>query len=199
MRAGKVIAVTAPIFFFAEEREIAETAYPGDVIGVPNHGQLRVGDTLTEGEDIHVTGLPAFAPEILRRVRLGDTMKVKQMRQGLQDLAEEGLVQIFKPDIGSNWIVGVVGILQLDVVVDRLKAEYGAEIGFEPVNYATARWIETDPATLQKMIENHRMSIAEDRDDRPVFLFKNAWEVGYIGEKYPDVKFRETREIVHEG
>ncbi|WP_346910303.1 EF-Tu/IF-2/RF-3 family GTPase, partial [uncultured Roseibium sp.] len=199
VRAGKVIAVTAPIFFFAEEREIAETAYPGDVIGVPNHGQLRVGDTLTEGEDIHVTGLPAFAPEILRRVRLGDTMKVKQMRQGLQDLAEEGLVQIFKPDIGSNWIVGVVGILQLDVVVDRLKAEYGAEIGFEPVNYSTARWIETDPATLQKMIENHRMSIAEDRDDRPVFLFKNAWEVGYIGEKYPDVKFRETREIVHEG
>jgi len=199
VRAGKVIAVTAPIFFFAEEREIAETAYPGDVIGVPNHGQLRVGDTLTEGEDIHVTGLPAFAPEILRRVRLGDTMKVKQMRQGLQDLAEEGLVQIFKPDIGSNWIVGVVGILQLDVVVDRLKAEYGAEIGFEPVNYATARWIETDQATLQKMIENHRMSIAEDRDDRPVFLFKNAWEVGYIGEKYPNVKFRETREIVHEG
>ncbi|WP_153771141.1 peptide chain release factor 3 [Labrenzia sp. CE80] len=197
VRAGKQIAVTAPILFFAEEREIAEEAFPGDVIGIPNHGQLRVGDTLTEGEDIHVTGLPAFAPEILRRVRLGDTMKVKQMRQGLQDLAEEGLVQIFKPDLGSNWIVGVVGVLQLDVVVDRLKAEYGAEIGFEPVNVSTARWIETDPATLQKMIETHRMSIANDRDDRPVFLFKNAWEVGYIGEKYPDVKFRETREIVH--
>ena len=191
---------TAPIFFFAEERELAETAYPGDVIGVPNHGQLqRRRHVDARARKSTSPGLPAFAPEVLRRVRLGDTMKVKQMRQGLQDLAEEGLVQIFKPDIGSNWIVGVVGILQLDVVVDRLKAEYGAEIGFEPVNYSTARWIETDQATLQKMIENHRMSIAEDRDDRPVFLFKNAWEVGYIGEKYPDVKFRETREIVHEG
>ncbi len=198
VRAGKSIAVSAPIFFFAEEREIAEEAFPGDVIGVPNHGQLRVGDTLTEGEEIHVTGLPAFAPEILRRVRLGDTMKVKQMRQGLQDLAEEGLVQIFKPDIGSNWIVGVVGILQLDVVIERIRQEYGTEISFEPVNYSTARWIETDNQTLQKMIENHRMSIANDRDDRPVFLFKNSWEVGYIGEKYPDVKFRETREIVYD-
>lgn len=198
VRANKSIAVSAPIFFFAEEREIAETAYPGDVIGVPNHGQLRVGDTLTEGENIHVTGLPAFAPEILRRVRLSDTMRVKQMRQGLQDLAEEGLVQIFKPDIGSNWIVGVVGVLQLDVVIERLKQEYSTEIGFEAVNLSTARWIETDAQTLQKMIENHRMSIANDRDDRPVFLFKNAWEVGYITEKYPDVTFRETREIVYE-
>ncbi|WP_428529718.1 hypothetical protein [Roseibium sp.] len=166
---------------------------------MPNHGQLRVGDTLTEGENIHVTGLPAFAPEILRRVRLSDTMRVKQMRQGLQDLAEEGLVQIFKPDLGSNWIVGVVGALQLDVVVDRLRAEYGTEIGFEAVPYTTARWIETDSQTLQKMIEGHRMSIANDRDDKPVFLFKNAWEVGHITEKFSDVTFRETREIVYEG
>ncbi|WP_298815656.1 peptide chain release factor 3 [uncultured Roseibium sp.] len=198
VRANKQIAVSSPIFFFAEEREIADLAYPGDVIGVPNHGQLRVGDTLTEGENIHVTGLPAFAPEILRRVRLSDTMRVKQMRQGLQDLAEEGLVQIFKPDLGSNWIVGVVGALQLDVVVDRLKAEYGTEIGFEAVPYSTARWIETDSQTLQKIIEGHRMSVANDRDDKPVFLFKNAWEIGHVTEKFPDVTFRETREIVHE-
>ncbi|MBD8893191.1 peptide chain release factor 3 [Roseibium litorale] len=198
VRAGKSIAVSAPIFFFAEEREIAEEAFPGDVIGVPNHGQLRVGDTLTEGEEIHVTGLPAFAPENLRRVRLGDTMKVKQMRQGLQDLAEEGLVQIFKPDLGSNWIVGVVGMLQLDVVIDRLRNEYGTEIGFETVPYSTARWIECDQPTLAKLIEAHRMSIANDRDDKPVFLFKNAWEIGYVTEKFPTVKFRETREIVYE-
>ncbi len=198
VRASKTIAVTAPIFFFAEEREIAETAYPGDVIGVPNHGQLRVGDTLTEGEEIHVTGLPAFAPEVLRRVRLSDTMRVKQMRQGLEDLAEEGLVQIFKPSIGSNWIVGVVGVLQLDVVVDRLKQEYGTEIGFETVQYNTARWVEADdPLVLKRFLETNRMNVADDRDDKPVFLFKSAWEVSYIAEKNPDIRFRETREIVH--
>ncbi|WP_293722556.1 peptide chain release factor 3 [Stappia sp.] len=198
VRAGKTIAVSAPIFFFAEERELAETAYPGDVIGVPNHGQLRVGDTLSEGEEIHVTGLPAFAPEVLRRVRLSDTMRVKQMRQGLQDLAEEGLVQIFKPSIGSNWIVGVVGILQLDVVIDRLATEYGTEIGFDPVPYNTARWVECDDElALKKFLDTNRSHLAHDRDDRPVYLFKNAWEVSYIGEKHPDLRFRETREIVH--
>ncbi|CUA97911.1 peptide chain release factor 3 [Pannonibacter indicus] len=198
VRAGKSIAVSAPVLFFAEEREIADEAYPGDVIGVPNHGQLRVGDTLTEGEEIHVTGLPAFAPEVLRRVRLSDTMRVKQMRQGLSDLAEEGLVQIFKPDLGSSWIVGVVGMLQLDVVVDRLKNEYSTEIGFETVPYTTARWIECeDPVKLQKFIEANRMSVALDRDDKPVFLFKSGWEVNYVGEKNPGICFRETREIVH--
>ncbi|MXN65841.1 peptide chain release factor 3 [Stappia sp. GBMRC 2046] len=198
VRASKQIAVTAPIFFFAEEREIAETAYPGDVIGIPNHGQLRVGDTLTEGEDIHVTGLPAFAPEVLRRVRLSDTMRVKQMRQGLEDLAEEGLVQIFKPAIGSNWIVGVVGVLQLDVVVERLRQEYSTEIGFDAVQYNTARWVEADDdLVLKKFLEANRVNVANDRDDKPVFLFKSAWEVNYISEKNPDIRFRETREIVH--
>ncbi len=198
VRAGKPITVSAPIFFFAEEREIAEKAYPGDVIGVPNHGQLRVGDTLSEGEEIHVTGLPAFAPEILRRVRLTDTMRVKQMRRGLEDLAEEGLVQIFKPAIGTNWIVGVVGVLQLDVVVDRLKTEYQTEIGFETAMYNTARWIECeDRLKLDKFLETNRAHVALDRDDKPVYLFKNAWEVNYIGEKNPDIGFRETREIVH--
>lgn len=197
VRAGKPITVSAPIFFFAEEREIAEKAYPGDVIGVPNHGQLRVGDTLSEGEDIHVTGLPAFAPEILRRVRLSDTMRVKQMRRGLEDLAEEGLVQIFKPVIGTNWIVGVVGVLQLDVVIDRLKAEYQTEIDFEPVMYNTARWAECeDGVKLDRFLETNRAHVALDRDDKPVYLFKNAWEVSYVSEKNPDIKFRETREIV---
>jgi peptide chain release factor 3 len=125
-------------------------------------------------------------------------MRVKQMRQGLMDLAEEGLVQIFKPQIGSNWIVGVVGVLQLDVVVDRLSTEYSTDIGFDPVPYSTARWVECDDElVLKKFLETNRGSLAQDRDDRPVFLFKNAWEVSYIGEKNPDIRFRETREIVH--
>ena len=135
---------------------------------------------------------------MLRRVRLSDTMRVKQMRQGLMDLAEEGLVQIFKPQIGSNWIVGVVGVLQLDVVVDRLRNEYATEIGFEAAPFSTARWIECDDELkLRKFLESNPSSVAQDRDDRPVYLFKNSWEVNYVGEKNPDIRFRETREIVH--
>jgi peptide chain release factor 3 len=195
VRANKTIAVSAPIFFFAEERELAETAYPGDVIGVPNHGQLRVGDTLTEGEEIHVTGLPAFAPEVLRRVRLSDTMRVKQMRQGLMDLAEEGLVQIFKPQIGSNWIVGVVGVLQFDVLADRIRTEYGIPVKFEQTQYITARWIEADDALLLKKFRDANGStLAEDHDGDPVFLARNNWHLDTAIEQNPKLRFLKTKE-----
>ncbi len=132
VRSGKPLAVNNPIYFFAQERDLAEEAFAGDVIGIPNHGTLRVGDTLTEGETFRFTGLPSFAPEVMRRVRLEDTMRMKQLRRALEDLAEEGLVQVFKPIIGSNWIVGVVGPLQLDVLASRIKQEYKTDIGFEP-------------------------------------------------------------------
>ncbi len=133
-----------PIFFFAQERELAEEALPGDIIGIPNHGTLRVGDTLTEGEDIRFTGIPNFAPEILRRVRLDEPMRAKQLRRALEDLAEEGVTQVFRPMLGSNWIVGVVGSLQLDVLASRIAAEYKIAVGFEGVPYETARWIASD-------------------------------------------------------
>ncbi len=198
VRAGKTLAAHSPIFFFAEEREIAEEAFPGDVIGLPNHGALRVGDTLSEGEAVNVTGLPAFAPELLRRVRLADTARIKQMRRGLEDLAEEGLIQIFKPALGSNWIVGVVGSLQLDVVIDRLAKEYATEIAFETAPFSTARWIEADDAaTLQTFITANPSSIADDRDGQPVYLFKSAWEVGYASERNPNIRFHATREIAY--
>src|SRR3546814_2452950 len=119
VQTGKTIAVHSPIFFFAQSRELADEAFPGDIIGIPNHGALRVGDTLTEGEQIRFTGLPSFAPEILRRVKLGDPTKTKQLRKALNDMAEEGVTQVFYPSIGANWIVGVVGQLQLDVQIGR--------------------------------------------------------------------------------
>src|SRR5262249_13936243 len=122
---GKSIGVHNPILFFAQEREIVDEAWPGDIIGIPSHGVLRVGDTLTETRDLVFTGIPNFAPEILRRVRLFDAMKAKHLKRALESLAEEGVTQVFKPLIGAQWTIGVVGQLQLDVLKSRLQAEYG--------------------------------------------------------------------------
>ncbi|HTI87336.1 MAG TPA: peptide chain release factor 3 [Alphaproteobacteria bacterium] len=194
-RTGKTMAVQNPIFFFARERELADEALPGDIIGIPNHGTLRVGDTLTEGDDVRFTGIPNFAPEILRRVHLKDPIRAKQLRRALEDLAEEGVTQVFKPNLGSDWIVGVVGQLQLDVLASRVATEYKVDIELEPAPYETARWLAADdPATLKKFVEQNRSSIAEDRDAAPVFLARNAWELNYTMERAPDVRFIKTRE-----
>src|SRR5258708_3106337 len=146
---GKSIGIHNPILFFAQERETLDEAYPGDIIGIPNHGVLRVGDTLSETGDVVFTGIPNFAPEILRRVRLGDPMKQKHLARALQSLAEEGVTQVFKPMLGAQWVVGVVGQLQLDVLKSRLNDEYGLEADLENSPYDTARWISAgagDPA-----------------------------------------------------
>ncbi len=143
VRTGKSIPLHAPQFFFAREREIADEAFAGDVVGIPNHGTLRIGDTLTEGEDVQFTGVPYFAPEILRRVRLDDAMKAKKLRQALVELAEEGVVQLFRPQDGSAPLVGVIGTLQLDVLQSRLAGEYGVAIGFETSPYSLARWVSS--------------------------------------------------------
>ncbi len=192
---GKTIGVHNPILFFAQDRELVDEAWPGDIIGIPNHGTLRVGDTLTEGEDLRFTGIPNFAPEILRRVRLGDPMKQKHMRKALESLAEEGVTQVFRPLIGANWIVGVVGQLQLDVLRERIKAEYSLEVDFEPAPYDSARWVSAEaPAEVEKFIDSHRTAMAEDGDGSPVFLAKSAWEIGYTAEKWPAITFQATRE-----
>ena len=195
VQTGKTIAVNSPIFFFAQDRELADEAFPGDIIGIPNHGTLRVGDSLTEGEAITFTGIPNFAPEILRRVRLMDPTKTKQLRTALNDMAEEGVTQLFKPLIGSQWIVGVVGQLQLEVLISRLAAEYGVAAEFEPAPFETARWIKADdPASLKAFVEGRKNAMAEDRDGAPVFLARDAWELSYVAERTPDVRFTATRE-----
>ncbi|MFN3677185.1 MAG: peptide chain release factor 3 [Sphingomonas pseudosanguinis] len=192
---GKPIAVHSPILFFAQNREVADEAFPGDIIGIPNHGTLRVGDTLSERADVRFTGLPNFAPEILRRVALKDPTKTKQLRKALDDMAEEGVTQVFYPEIGSNWIIGVVGQLQLDVLLSRLDAEYKVAAGLEPAPFDTARWIAADdPADLKAFMDVNRSAMAKDRDDNPVFLAKSAWEVGYVADRYPKVRFLATRE-----
>ena len=193
--SGKPIAVHSPILFFAQNREIADEAFPGDIIGIPNHGTLRVGDTLSERADVRFTGLPNFAPEILRRVILKDPTKTKQLRKALDDMAEEGVTQVFYPEIGSNWIIGVVGQLQLDVLLSRLDAEYKVAAALEPAPFDTARWVSAeDAADLKSFTGINQGAMAKDRDGNPVFLAKSAWEVGYVADRYPKVKFAATRE-----
>ena len=194
-RGGKQLTVHNPIFFLAKQRELAEEAWPGDIIGVPNHGQLRVGDALAEGEPVRFTGIPDFAPEILMRVRLADPMRAKHLGRALADLAEEGVTQVFRPLLGNDWIVGVVGQLQLDVLQTRLEAEYEVPIAFEAAPYVTARWCACDDkAEMERFLSTKRASLAEDRDGNPVFLARNSWDLGRVQEDFPKLRLTATRE-----
>jgi peptide chain release factor 3 len=192
---GKAIAIHSPILFFAQEREVVDDAYPGDIIGIPNHGVLRVGDTLTDGPKVNITGLPNFAPEILRRVVLKDPTKTKQLRKALDDMAEEGVTQVFHPAIGAQMIVGVVGQLQLEVLISRLEAEYKVDAALEPSPWDTARWVAgDDAAALKEFNTQHRTAIATDRDGAAVFMAKDAWDLNYVQGRHPLVRFTATKE-----
>ncbi len=195
VRTGKLIPLHAPQFFFAREREIADEAFAGDVVGIPNHGTLRIGDTLSENEDINFVGVPYFAPEILRRVRLDDAMKAKKLRQALQELAEEGVVQLFRPQDGSPPMVGVVGTLQLDVLVARLAAEYGVKIGFEQTPYQLARWVSGDRALIERFVTDQRSAMADDVDGDPVFLATSAFMLRRTAELHPGLTFRDIKDF----
>jgi peptide chain release factor 3 len=179
------MGLSAPQFFFASQRQIADTAYAGDVVGIPNHGTLRIGDTLTEGEALVFQGVPNFAPEILRRVRLEDAMKAKKLKEALQQMAEEGVVQLFSPEDGSPAIVGVVGALQLDVLKERLHAEYGLPVSFEMARFSICRWISADDkADLERFVTSHRGDIARDLDGDPVFLASDQFSLNYEAERW---------------
>ena len=196
VRTGKTIPLHAPQFFFARERELAEEAYAGDVVGIPNHGTLRIGDTLTEGEELNFLGVPHFAPEILRRVRLDDAMKAKKLRQALQELAEEGVTQLFRPRDGSPPLVGVVGTLQLDVLQARLGAEYGVAAGFEASPFALARWVSGDDrAALDRFLADQRSAIADDLDGDPVFLATSTFMMRRTAELAPTLIFRDIKDV----
>lgn len=192
---GKQINVHNPMMFLAQDREVAEQAYAGDVVGISNHGQLRVGDALSQSGDIKYEGIPNFAPELLRRVRTKDPMKTKHLRKALTSLAEEGVTQLFQTEIGAELIVGAVGVLQIDVMKERLVAEYGLEVEFETPPVSLARWLSCEDETkLKQFTDRNRSASARDLDGVPVFLAKNAWEVGYISDKHPDIRFSTSRE-----
>ena len=195
VRTGKTVSLHTPQFFFAQDRSIASEAFAGDVVGLPNHGLLRIGDTLTEGEDLVFTGIPNFAPEILRRVRAKDAMKGKQLKEALSQMAEEGVIQLFVPIDGSGLLVGVVGALQLDVLVDRLKGEYNIDGILEPTAVSLARWIAADdPAVLKGFLDKSRSSLAEDVDGDPVFLAQSQFDMQWTLDHNPGVRFTDVKE-----
>ncbi len=195
VRSDKVLTLNNPVLFLAQNREAAEEAYAGDVIGIPNHGNLRIGDALTEGELIKFTGIPSFAPELLQKVRPEDPLKAKHLGRALQQLAEEGAAQVFKPRIGSDWIVGVVGSLQFEVMADRIRTEYEVPVIFEPTSLHTARWLEADDHTkLKKFVDANTTAIADDHDNETVFLARNAWHLDRAAEEFPEIQFLKTRE-----
>jgi peptide chain release factor 3 len=191
---GKALTVSAPVMFFADDREIADNAYAGDVIGVPNHGVLRVGDTLSESGKWKVAGIPNFAPEMLRRARLKDPLKAKHLKKALESLAEEGVTQLFRLQVGGEFVIGAVGALQIDVMSQRVADEYGIEVEFEPSPYDTARWLSGPEDALQNFADRHKTAMAEDIDGDLVFLAKSAWEVSYSEEKFPGLTFSRTKE-----
>jgi peptide chain release factor 3 len=194
-RTGKTIGLNAPQFFFAQDRSLAEEAFAGDVVGIPNHGTLRIGDTLTEGEDLVFRGVPSFAPEILRRVRVSDAMKAKKLRESLQQMAEEGVVQVFLPNDGSSAIVGVVGALQLDVLAERLQAEYQLPVTFETPRFEVCRWVTaTDKLEMEKFLRAYPTSLASDLDGAPVFLATSAFNLRYEQERWPAITFADVKD-----
>ena len=191
---GRQITVNAPVMFFAADRELAHEAFAGDVIGIPNHGVLRVGDSLSQAGNIRFAGLPNFAPEVLRRVRVTDPLRAKHLQKALVGLAEEGVTQLFRPLFGVDFIVGAVGPLQLDVMTDRLNGEYSLDVVFEASPFSEARWVTGSKETIDNLIISRRSAMARDVDGQLVFLAKSAWEIGYVAEQFADLRFATTRD-----
>jgi peptide chain release factor 3 len=196
VRTGKSMSLTSPQFFFAQDRALADEAFAGDVVGIPNHGTLRIGDTLTEGEELTFVGVPSFAPEIVRRVRLTDAMKAKKLKEALQQMSEEGVVQVFRPRDGAPALVGVVGPLQLDVLKARLDAEYSLPVEFEVSEFQLARWVSSDDKKkLEAFIAGNASSIADDVDGDPVYLAKNEFYLGYTKERAEGITFSNVKDV----
>ncbi|ETX14543.1 peptide chain release factor 3 [Roseivivax halodurans JCM 10272] len=196
VRSKKAMTVSAPVLFLASDRELAEEAWAGDIIGIPNHGQLRIGDTLTEGETLKVTGIPSFAPELLQSVRAGDPMKAKHLEKALYQFAEEGAAKVFKPSIGSGYIVGVVGALQFEVLGARIESEYGLPVRFEPSQFTSARWVHGPKDAVETFAAKNTQHIATDNDGDTVYLTRMQWDIDRVERDYPEVTLSATKEMM---
>lgn len=196
VRIGKEVRVSDAVTFLAGERSQAEEAWPGDIIGLHNHGTIQIGDTFTSGADIRFTGIPHFAPELYRRVRLKDPLKSKQLRQGLTQLSEEGATQVFMPLANNDLVVGAVGVLQFDVVAFRLRDEYKVDCGYESVGVVTARWVHCED---QKMLSDFKRkaenNLALDGGGHLTYLAPTSVNMSLTEERWPEIDFRSTREI----
>ena len=195
-RIGKDVAINNATIFMAQDRAGVEEAFAGDIIGIPNHGTIRIGDTFTEKTPLKFTGIPSFAPEHFRRVQLRDPLKSKQLKKGLEQLAEEGAVQLFRPQINNDYILGAVGILQFDVIISRLADEYNVDASYEPVSTHCARWVHSeDKAQFADFKDYYSSDLAIDGGGALTYLAPNPWKLESAMERYPKVEFRTTREI----
>ncbi len=196
VRIGKTVQVSNAITFQADERRHVEEAWPGDIIGLHNHGTIQIGDTFTDGEDLKYEGIPYFAPELFRRVVLKDPLRLKALQKGVVQLCEEGATQVFRPMRNNDIILGAVGVLQFDVAAHRLKDEYGVEAIVENINVATARWVECDdPKMLQQFKTKAHDNLALDGDEQLVYLAPTRVNLELTMERWPDVRFLATREL----
>jgi peptide chain release factor 3 len=196
VRIGKTVQVSNAITFQADERKHVEEAWPGDIIGLHNHGTIQIGDTFTEGEELKYEGIPYFAPELFRRVVLKDPLRMKALQKGVLQLCEEGATQLFRPLRNNDMILGAVGILQFDVAAQRLKDEYGVEAIVESINVATARWVECDdPKMLEQFKTKAHDNLALDGDDQLVYLAPTRVNLDLTMERWPEVRFLATREL----
>ena len=196
VRSKKPMAISNPVMFLASDRELAEEAWAGDIIGIPNHGQLRIGDTLTEGEALRVSGIPSFAPELLQGVRAGDPLKAKHLEKALMQFAEEGAAKVFKPDIGSGFIVGVVGALQFEVLASRIELEYGLPVRFGASQFTSARWVNGDKLAVEKFSISNKQHIAHDNDGHVVYLTRLQWDIDRVARDYPEITLSATKEMM---
>ena len=196
VRTKKPMSVANPVMFLAADRELAEEAWAGDIIGIPNHGQLRIGDALTEGESLRFTGIPSFAPELLQVVRAGDPMKAKHLEKALMQFAEEGAAKVFKPMIGSGYIVGVVGALQFDVLASRIEQEYALRVRFEGSQFQSARWVAGPKDEMERLIAVNKQHIATDHDGDVVFLTRLQWDIDRVIRDFPTLKLTATKEMM---
>lgn len=196
-RIGKDITLSNATIFMAQERANVEEAWPGDIIGLHNHGTIKIGDTFTSKEVLKYTGIPNFAPEHFRRVLLKNPLKMKQLQKGLIQLAEEGAIQVFRPMIGSDYIMGAVGVLQFEVTMARLKNEYSVDAIYEPIDYQAARWVSCeDKKKMSEFERRNQGSLAKDSEGFLTYLAQNDWMLNFFMEKWPDIDFHKTRENI---
>ncbi|HIP53417.1 MAG TPA: peptide chain release factor 3, partial [Chromatiales bacterium] len=196
VRIGKTVQVSNAITFQADARRHVEEAWPGDIIGLHNHGTIQIGDTFTEGEELKYEGIPYFAPELFRRVVLKDPLRMKALQKGVLQLCEEGATQVFRPLKNNDLILGAVGVLQFDVAAHRLKDEYGVEALVEPVQVATARWVVCDDdKELQRFRDKAHENLAMDGDDQLVYLAPTRVNLDLTMERWPEIRFLATREL----
>ncbi|RRN77879.1 peptide chain release factor 3, partial [Pseudoxanthomonas sp. SGD-10] len=195
IRLNKKMKFASPTSFMADNKSLVEEAYPGDVIGLYDAGNFKIGDTLTEGEKLQFLGIPNFSPEIFKELENTDPMKTKQLEKGIMQLSDEGVAQLFIVNPGNRKIIGTVGELQFEVIQFRLLHEYGASCRFRPLNYSKSSWVSAEtPNDLQHFLKTQASRIGFDKEERPVFFSSSAWDLEYTAKQYPAITFHETSE-----